>query len=226
MSEQYPGGPSPAGQPQQPSGAPQPPPPPGGYQAPPPPAGQQAPYAQQPPYGQQQPPYAQQAPSYSQVGQPADLGTRVLARLIDFVLLGVVTGIIYFIFSLFAVRNIWTGQVSFWPFAVSSLLSAVISLGYFVLMESSRGQTVGKMLLKVKTFGPDGALPTTEEAVKRNAWTALNVLGVIPVVGSTLGGLLMLGAVIYILVTINNNTASRQGWHDTFAGGTTVIKVG
>ena len=150
MSEQYPGGPSPAGQPQQPSGAPQPPPPPGGYQAPPPPAGQQAPYAQQPPYGQQQPPYAQQAPSYSQVGQPADLGTRVLARLIDFVLLGVVTGIIYFIFSLFAVRNIWTGQVSFWPFAVSSLLSAVISLGYFVLMESSRGQTVGKMLLKVK----------------------------------------------------------------------------
>lgn len=226
MSEQYPGGPSPAGQPQQPSGAPQPPPPPGGYQAPPPPAGQQAPYAQQPPYGQQQPPYAQQAPSYSQVGQPADLGTRVLARLIDFVLLGVVTGIIYFIFSLFAVRNIWTGQVSFWPFAVSSLLSAVISLGYFVLMESSRGQTVGKMLLKVKTFGPDGALPTTEQAVKRNAWTALNVLGVIPVVGSTLGGLLMLGAVIYILVTINNNTASRQGWHDTFAGGTTVIKVG
>lgn len=116
--------------------------------------------------------------------------------------------------------------MSFWPFAVSSLLSAVISLGYFVLMESSRGQTVGKMLLKVKTFGPDGALPTTEEAVKRNAWTALNVLGVIPVVGSTLGGLLMLGAVIYILVTINNNTASRQGWHDTFAGGTTVIKVG
>lgn len=166
MTEQYPGGP-PSGQPHQPSGAPQPPPPPGGYQAPPPPAGQQAPYAQQPPYGQQQPPYAQQAPSYSQVGQPADLGTRVLARLIDFVLLGVVTGIIYFIFSLFAVRNIWTGQVSFWPFAVSSLLSAVISLGYFVLMESSRGQTVGKMLLKVKTFGPDGALPTTEEAVKR-----------------------------------------------------------
>jgi hypothetical protein len=32
--------------------------------------------------------------------------------------------------------------------------------------------------------------------------------------------------VITIMVTINNDNTTRHGWHDNFAGGTTVVRVG
>ena len=35
----------------------------------------------------------------------------------------------------------------------------------------------------------------------------------------------MVGVIIYIIVSINNNDQTRQGWHDEFAGGTWVLKT-
>ena len=109
--------------------------------------------------------------------------------------------------------------------AVASVVTAAITLAYFAFLESSRGQTVGKMLLKLETRGPTGGRPTMEQAVRRNAFTAIGVLGIIPFFGF-LAGLLSLAAVIMIAVTINKNTETRRGWHDDFAGGTTVVKIG
>ena len=72
-------------------------------------------------------------------------------------------------------------------------------------MESSRrGQTVGKMAMSLRTEGPGGGNPTMEQAVKRNAWNALNA---VPFVG----WLLSLLAVIYIAVTINNCRRASVG---------------
>ncbi|HLS49225.1 MAG TPA: RDD family protein, partial [Actinomycetaceae bacterium] len=116
--------------------------------------------------------------------------------------------------------RIWIGA------ALSAIVGAVLQLGYFAYMESSRGQTLGKMALKLRTYGPNGGNPTMEQAVKRNIWVAASLLGIIPVAGNLLGGLAGLAAVIAIAVTINGNVTTRQGWHDKFAGGTTVIKVG
>ena len=109
--------------------------------------------------------------------------------------------------------------------AVTGLLEAAISLAYFALMESRTGQTVGKMLLKLRTEGPDGRPPSLEVAVRRNFWVALGALGVVPVVGGLIGGLAELVISIVIIVTISQSPI-RQGWHDKFAGGTRVIKVG
>lgn len=220
-----PGGqqPPPGGQPP-PPGGPQPPPPggfppAGGQPAPPPggfpPAGGQPGQFGSPQYPQQQP---------SGIGAPADLGTRILARIIDAILVGVVNAVLVttllfgVIFSAGGTGMPGFGGVSGWGL-LSSLITTAINIGYFAFMESSRGQTVGKMLLKIQTQGPDGQNPTMEEAIKRNAWLALSIVPFI-------GGLLSLAAVIYIMVTINNNTATRQGWHDEFAGGTRVIKIG
>jgi uncharacterized RDD family membrane protein YckC len=108
---------------------------------------------------------------------------------------------------------------------VSAVLSAAIYLGYFALMEHHFGQTLGKMLLKLQTQGPDGQRPTLQETVRRNFWVALGILGVIPVVGGALGNLAELVIMIVIAVTINNSP-TRQGWHDHLAGGTQVIKIG
>ncbi|HZJ03953.1 MAG TPA: RDD family protein, partial [Nocardioidaceae bacterium] len=115
---------------------------------------------------------------------------------------------------------------SFAAGVVQSVLTAAIYLGYFAYLESSRGQTVGKMLLKLETRGPGGGRPTMEQAVKRNAFTAIGLIGIIPILGWFLSPLLSLVAFIMIAVTINNDNVNRQGWHDKFAGGTSVIKIG
>lgn len=188
-----------------------------------PPAGQ-APYGQQ--HGQHSPYYAPQVPDFSTAGQPAELGTRVLARLVDNILLAVVNGIVGWLLGADAFTNVlMTGQVDYGTLALVTVVNTVITLGYFVLLESARGQTLGKMLFNVRTVGAAGGNPTTTEALKRNLWTAVGILGIVPALG-WLGSLLSLAAVITIIVTISTNTATRQGWHDRFAGGTRVVRTG
>ncbi|CAN5770850.1 hypothetical protein BH23ACT5_BH23ACT5_02730 [soil metagenome] len=156
------------------------------------------------------------------VGSPADLGTRFLARLIDGILLAIVGAVILvplIIGAMFAGAN--TGFNPFGGFGISSIVGAIITaalyVGYFAFMESRTGQTVGKMVLGLKTIGPDGNNPTIEQAIKRNAWMALSIIPV-------LGGLAQLAAAIYIAVTINSSP-TNTGWHDEFADGTSVIRI-
>jgi uncharacterized RDD family membrane protein YckC len=208
-------------------------PPPEGFRPPPPagetPPAEPGPGVQQPPPGQ---PYPNQ-PGYGPAptggaGQPADLLMRFLARLIDGILLGIVNGIITAVLVVGIMGGsggygLGTGG-GYAVSAVSSIITAIIYLGYFTLMESRNGQTLGKMLLKLQTRGPGGGTPTTEEAFKRNAWSGLAILGVIPFFG-IVGSLLELAAVIAIAVTISSSP-TKQGWHDKFAGGTQVVKIG
>jgi uncharacterized RDD family membrane protein YckC len=217
-------------------------PPPEEFRPPPPtegtPPADPGPGMQQPPPGQPYPNQPGYGPAYGSggptptggVGQPADLLMRFLARLIDFILVGIVNAIITSIVVVGILGLNGGGYgfgmgASFAAGAITAILTSAVSLGYFTLMESKSGQTVGKMLLKLRTQGLGGATPTTEEALKRNAWVALGILGVIPVVGGLVGGLASLAIVIVIAVTINSSP-TRQGWHDNFAGGTQVIKIG
>lgn len=211
--------------PNQPNMSPENAPPPGNFQQPGPPYGQQPgqPYGQQPgqPYGQ---------PS-SRVGQPGELLDRFLARLIDFAVLVVAGSIIvgFLVVSLlmggsFGVFGMGGGN--FLSSLVSSVLMAALYLGYFAYFESSRGQTLGKMVMKLETRGPDGGRPTMEQAVKRNIWVAMGILGVIPILGGLLAGVGQLVAMILIAVGINGDVAGRRGWHDKFADGTQVVKIG
>ena len=202
------------------------------FQPPPPPEGQQSapgtpPPAPAPP---SEPGYGYGGPA-SAAGQPADLLMRFLARLIDFVLLGIVNGIIIGVivagvFGLSGGNGFGFGTgAGFAARAISAVITAVLYLGYFTLMEHHNGRTIGKMLLKLQTQGPDGSTPTTEQALKRNFWVALGILGVIPVIGGLIGSIAELVIVILIAVTINNSPV-REGWHDKIAGGTRVVKLG
>ena len=105
------------------------------------------------------------------------------------------------------------------------MLSTVIYLGYFGFMESSRGQTVGKMLMKLHVEGADGGKPTLEEALKRNIWMGLPILGIIPILGGLVAGVGQLVAVIMIAVRDQQRPGARRPWTDKFAG-TRVIKEG
>jgi len=106
---------------------------------------------------------------------------------------------------------------------IDAIVLAGLYIGYLSFMESSSGKTLGKMLLKLEVRGPQGGPPTMEQAVKRNAYFGLALLGAIPFVGWLLQFIAMVAAIIYILVTINNSP-TNQGWHDVFASGTWVVK--
>ncbi|MGN2634770.1 RDD family protein [Nocardia takedensis] len=195
------------------------------------PYGQQPQYGQQDPYGQQQPQYGQQQPygqpqqqygqqdAYPQQGYgqqqgygapgggvPADLGVRIGARLIDNLIVFIPLGII----------NALLGDSIVLSFVISAVWTAV-AVGYFVALDVNQGATVGKKLLGLKVVGPGGAAMTPETSLKRNAFMIANVIPCI-------GGLVTLGLVIYIMITISQDP-NKQGWHDKFAGGTQVLKT-
>jgi uncharacterized RDD family membrane protein YckC len=153
-------------------------------------------------------------------GRAAEIGPRIGARLIDAVLLWVVNAVILVPVVLGSIITDASASAAF-GFAssvggfVAQLVTTAITVGYFVFLESSRGATLGKQLLNLRVEGPHGALPTVEMALKRNAWLLLSL---VPAVG----GLLQIGAVIWIIVSVSGSPENR-GVHDDFAGGTRVV---
>lgn len=167
------------------------PPPPGGTPPPPPP------------------------PGGAQPGlEPVGTWPRFGAKIIDYLVLLIPI----FIISLI-VGGDGTGAVSAigGRQILASMITTLLIYAYFVYLESTRGQTVGKMALGYKVIGPDGNVPATDVAARRNAYL---LLGLIPI----LGGLAQFVLVIVIAVTINNDPFKR-GWHDNFAGGTAVVRA-
>jgi len=179
----------------------------------------------QPDYGQaygQQPGYEQPPgqPAYGLGGEvPGGLLERFLARLIDGILLAIVAGIIEAILA--AIFGLSVGGLgvggSYAYAAVAAVVGTVINLGYFGYLESSRGQTLGKMALKLHVQTMAGALPTLEQAVRRNIWLAFSLVGVVPFVGGLIGALAELVAVIMIAVGISSDSATRRPWTDKYA---------
>lgn len=196
-------------------GTPQP-----GYTPPPAPGG----YAPQPAFGP--------APG---VPRPGELLDRFLARLIDYVVLGVAGFIINIVFAAVFITSIrydagrgeFVGgsHVVYW--LLTGIVLGALYLGYQALMESNSGQSLGKMALKLKVVGPDGVSnPTFQQAVRRNIFLAFPIAFIVPVIGPLIGGLAALVGEIMIAVGINNDPVKRQAWHDHFAGETQVLKIG
>jgi uncharacterized RDD family membrane protein YckC len=162
------------------------------------------------------------------VPRPGELMDRFLARLIDGVLFAIAYVVLSIIFTGIFVSGLTTsvGEALLVSLFLT-IIATALYIGYYALLESSQGATIGKQVMKLKVFGPDGVSnPTMEQAVRRNLWYAVGLVGIIPFVGLFLGPLASLAAVIFIAVGINNDTANRQGWHDHFAGGTKVLKIG
>lgn len=144
----------------------------------------------------------------------AGAGIRFGARLIDSILLALALSIVSAVTGL---GNALASSIDTTTIVFNAAWVLVV-VAYYAFFESSRGQTIGKMILRLRTVGPDGGNPTMEEAVRRNAWYALGILPFI-------GGLAQFAAAAAIGFTIANSPLNI-GWHDQFGGGTRVIKVG
>ncbi len=157
-----------------------------------------------------------------EVNAAAELGPRVLARVVD-------SGVLLLAFLVVVIPTLMIGNLGgsfdlndgFGAFSGPRFLVTlgwtVVIVAYYALMESACGQTVGKMVMRIETQGPDGERPSLEMAINRNLW---NAFAIVPVVG----GLLGLAAAVSIVITIGQS-ATRTGWHDRFAGGTRVIQL-
>ena len=146
----------------------------------------------------------------------AEVWQRVVARLVDHV--GIAVVLMVLLVPLGFGAAFLGGAAGFLAGVVSAVVSATATLGYFALLESRDGQTIGKRLLGVRVVDDAGRPPTPAAAVRRNAWTGLGILAVVPVVGGFLGSAATLVAAVTILVGIAGDGAVRRGWHDTLAG--------
>lgn len=145
---------------------------------------------------------------------PVGLGTRFGAKLLDWLILLVPNVVISVAVGGAATtfRNSLSGRS-----VLASMLTTVLAFAYFTWLESSRGQTLGKMAVSIKVVGADGRVPTLDVAMRRNAWL---LFPLVPL----LGDIAQLVIVVVIAVTISSGPFNR-GWHDNFAGGTAVVRT-
>ncbi|KUI37918.1 hypothetical protein AU197_09260 [Mycobacterium sp. IS-1590] len=138
-------------------------------------------------------------------GQPGGLLLRWLARIIDGILVGIVSWLLALVTD--SASNIM----------VTGFFTGGLMFVYFLAFEAGMGSTPGKKILGLTVRGPGGAAkPSAAQAAIRNSWT---LLPIIPFVGGLLGVI----AIIVIAVTISGSP-TKQGKHDELAGGTQVIK--
>ena len=97
------------------------------------------------------------------------------------------------------------------------LLNATLIFGYFALLDTLAGATLGKLALGLRVVGPDGGRPSLGQSLIRETFT---LLGAIPIVGPPLA----LAAWAWITLSIRASPL-RQGRHDQIAGGTRVIRA-
>ena len=159
-------------------------------------------------------------------GQPAGLGVRFVARLLDGLILGIPFGIIYSVLVLpgmMAATKVdpTTGAVAD-PTALAGVMGTVfvvygifgvIAIAYEVVLIALRGATLGKQIMKLHVISTEtGGFPGFGPAVLR--W-------LIPLVGAFACGIVQL--VVYISPAFDN-TGLQQGWHDKVAK-TRVVKL-
>jgi len=89
------------------------------------------------------------------------IGIRLVSLIIDNIIVGIIIGAISngIGFGMMTQRMVpwWIG-----------LLYFVIYVGYFTLLEGSKGQTIGKMVTKIKVVREDGGQIDMNQALTRN----------------------------------------------------------
>lgn len=158
--------------------------------------------------------------------QIADIGRRVNADLVDFLVLALLGATVGFVLQRLGFRDLVTPGVGSegrsglgLPAVPATLMTLAIHLGYWTLMEGRGGQSVGKRAFRIRAVRKDVSGLDYSTAFKRHvlfyipqlfAWVpSLVVLGLAVVAQAAL---LLAGLITYIV-----DAPLRQGFHDKFA---------
>ena len=167
----------------------------------------------------------------------ADVPNRVVAYIIDAILVGIVSVIVSIV--LFSIVGSPTSiatiqdpnailgfrletQMNVVPTLLYALFGIAISGGYFIYTWTAMRGTVGMRALGMQIGNAaDGATLTMDQAIRR--WLALGgifslaqTLNPLPLLGLLIG----LAAIVYVifLLVTTAQSPTKQGWHDQFAG--------
>ena len=144
------------------------------------------------------------------VDRLATIGQRVLARLVDVLVIGAPVFLLILMTSDFN-EDAGTVRTPLWAQLVATGVSAV----YEVVLTHLRGQTVGKHALNIKVVRvTDGRPPDWTASIMRYLLPLLPALVPVP-------GVFLLSPIIYLVAIID---PLRRGWHDR-AAGTIVVKL-
>lgn len=91
----------------------------------------------------------------------AGWGDRILAYIIDIIILGVFIGIIRGFFSL---PSILGGAIPYWVPWSNFPLDNIVYLAYFWYMDLTYGQSLGKMVMRIKMTNLEGGSITAEQS--------------------------------------------------------------
>ncbi|WP_420099627.1 RDD family protein [Corynebacterium sp.] len=148
-------------------------------------------------------------------------GKRLGAFLIDFIVFGIVAGILVSVLAAGDMMDYandlvaWdeAGQTGPSPelamgrFYLGAVISMVLWFVYRVLMEVKVGRTLGKMALGIRVVGDDGQKLTSQQSFIRNSWfLAIAVVGNVPFIGTFLA----LGLYAAIGVTIARDPQNQH----------------
>ena len=165
----------------------------------------------------------------------ADLPNRIIAYIIDIVILvvaGIIIGIVLGFVGLSTVnldlRSGSFGQVNYLAIVISGLLGLAVSAGYFIYTWTRMRGTVGMKVLGMQIGNEvDGATLTQSQAIKRwiyvGGWISVaQIVNPVPLLG-VLVGLAGFIYIIYLLYT-TAQSPTKQGFHD-HAAKTMVVKA-
>ena len=147
----------------------------------------------------------------------ATFGQRLGASLLDGLIVGVVGTIISFVLNLvmaivFGVTGGSSNSTAAAGIGITmillGLIVCVLEIGYFVYFIGAKGQTLGKMALKIKVIKKDtGQVPGFGSALLRET------------IGKVISGMIMALGYLWMLWD-----KDKQTWHDKIAG-TVVVKI-
>ncbi|MFF2508380.1 RDD family protein [Streptomyces sp. NPDC058067] len=99
----------------------------------------------------------------------AESGKRVLARILDIILVSIVVGLLSWAFGV-AEFKANPDKIEYGKQFAESVLAAVLYMGYDTFLTAKTGQTLGKRLLKLRVANLDnGATPSVQTNLVRSA---------------------------------------------------------
>ena len=164
----------------------------------------------------------------------ADLPNRIIAYIIDMIVLGIVSLVINSVILSNVGLNVVTFdltngfQYNYVAALVQAAISAALSAGYFIYTWTAMRGTLGMKVLGMQIGNAkDGSTLSMDQAIRRwfavGGWiTVAQALNPIPLLG-VLIAIAALGYVIYLLYT-TAQSPTKQGFHDMFVG-SMVVKV-
>jgi uncharacterized RDD family membrane protein YckC len=158
----------------------------------------------------------------------ADLPNRIIAFVIDIVVLAVVNVVVTIVLGAVGLSILNGLAVNYLAVLVSGVVGLAISAGYFIYTWTAMRATVGMRVLGMQIGNEgDGTTLTQNQAVRRwiavGGWISIaQIVNPVPLIGSLVG----LAGLVYIIFLLYTTAQSptKQGYHDHFAH-TMVVKA-